>query len=87
MLATKPADPTLTLQRVTEGFTVIVDRPTDNNLFEIRQLLVPVLMKTKYDELTLTNNLSGVILPAENYEQIYKNGAYGTPPPLHSSLR
>ena len=33
-------------------------------------------MKTKYDDLTLTHNLSGVILPSERYEQIYKKGAY-----------
>ena len=37
-------------------------------------------MKTKYDELTLTHNLSGVILPSERYEQIYKNRAYVIPP-------
>ena len=60
MSETKPADLTLALQKATEGFTVIVDTPTDNNLIEIRQLLVPVLMKKKYDELTLTNNLSGL---------------------------
>ena len=58
----------------------IVDRPTDNDLIKIRQLLVPVLMKTKYDELMLTHNLSGVILPSERYEQIYKKGAYVIPP-------
>ena len=52
----------------------------ENDLIEIRQLLVPVLMKTKYDELTLTHNLSGVILTAKRYEQIYKNGAYVIPP-------
>ena len=68
MSATNPADLTLALQKVTEGFTVIVDRPTYNNLIKIRQLLVPVLMKTKYDELTLTHNISGVILPSESYE-------------------
>ena len=68
MSATKPADLTLTIQKATEGFTVIVDRPTDNNLIEIRQLLVPVLMKTTYNELTLKHNLSGAILPAESYE-------------------
>ena len=39
-------------------------------------------MKTKYDELTLTHNLSGGILPAKSYEQIYKNGDYVTPPPV-----
>ena len=53
-----------------------MDRPTDNDLIEIRQLLVPVLMKTTYDELKLHHNLSGVILPAKRYEQIYKNVAY-----------
>ena len=37
-------------------------------------------MKTKYDDLTLTHNLSGVILPSERYEQIYKKEAYLTPP-------
>ena len=75
MSATNPADLTLALQKATKGFTAIVDRPTDNNLIDIRQLLVPVLMRTKYDELTLIHNLSGVILPSENYEQIYNKGA------------
>ena len=70
MSATKPAELTLDIQKATEGFTVIVDRPTDNDLIEIRQLLVPVLMKTTYDELTLQHNLAGVILPTERYEQI-----------------
>ena len=80
MLATKPADLTLALQKATEGFTVIVDIPMDNDLIEIRQLLVPVLMKKKYDELPLTHNISGVILPAKSYAQIYKNGDYVIPP-------
>ena len=72
MLSTKPADITLALQKATEGFTAIVDCSTDNDIIEIRQLLLPVLMKTKYDELTLTHNLPGVILPSERYEHIYK---------------
>ena len=80
MSATNPADLTLAIQKATEGFTVIVDRPTDNDLIEIRKLLVPVLMKTTYKELTLEHNLSGVILPAKRYEQIYKNRAYVIPP-------
>ena len=66
MSATKPADLTLALQKATEGFTEMVDQPTDNDLIEIRQLLVSVLMKTNYDELTLTHNISGVILPSES---------------------
>ena len=37
-------------------------------------------MKTKYDELTLTHNLLGVIPPSERYQQIYKKGAYLIPP-------
>ena len=82
MSATKPADLALAIQMATEGFTVIVDRPMDNNLIDIRQLLVPVLMNTIYDELTLEHNLSGVILPAERYAQIYKNGAYVIPPAI-----
>ena len=80
MSATKPADLTRALQKATDVFTAIVDRPTDNDLIEIRQLFVPVLMKTKYDELTLTHNLSGVILPSERYEHIYKKGDYVIPP-------
>ena len=80
MSATKPDDLTLAIQKAMEGYTVIVDRPMDNDLIEIRQLLVPVLMKTTYGELTLENNLSGVISPAKRYEQIYKNGAYVIPP-------
>ena len=80
MSATKPADLTLALQKATEGFTAILDRPTDNDLINIRQLLVPVLIKTKYNELTLTQNLSGVILPSKRYEQIYRKGYYVIPP-------
>ena len=80
MLATKPADLTLALQKATEGFTAIMDRPTENDLIKIRQLLVLVLMKTKYDKLTLTKNISGVILPSECYQQIYQKGAYLIPP-------
>ena len=37
-------------------------------------------MTTKYNELTLTHNLSGVILPTERYEEVYSNGAYKIPP-------
>ena len=86
MSATKPADLTLAIQKATEVFTVIVDRPTDNDIFDIRQLLVPVLMKTTYDELTLKHNLLGFILPTERYEHIYNNGAYAIPPviPLYN---
>ena len=69
MSATKPADLTLAIQKSTEGFTAIADRPTDNDIINIRQLLLPVLMKTKYEELTLTHNLSGVILPTERCEK------------------
>ena len=37
-------------------------------------------MKTKYDELILTHNLSEFILPTEHYEHIYSKGAYLIPP-------
>ena len=37
-------------------------------------------MNTKYDELALTHNLSGVILPSKRYEHIYKKRAYLIPP-------
>ena len=80
MSATKSADITLALQKAKEGFTTIMYHPTDNDIIEIRKLLLPVLMKTKYDKLTLTHNLSGVILPSERYKQIYKKGAYLIPP-------
>ena len=80
MSAINPADLTLALQKAMEGFTKIVDRPTDNDLIKILQLLVPFLMKTKYNKLTLNHNLSGIILPSEHYEHIYKKGDYVTPP-------
>ena len=80
MLATKPANLTLALHKATEGLTSIVDRPTDTDIIDIQQLLLPVLMKTKYDELTFTHNLSGVILPTERYEHIYSNRDYLIPP-------
>ena len=36
-------------------------------------------MKTKYDELTLTHNLSRFVLPTDRYEHIYSKGAYSIP--------
>ena len=65
MSETKPADLTLTLQKATEGFTAIIDQPTDTDIINICQLLFPVLMQTKYDKITLTDNLSGVIITTE----------------------
>ena len=58
------------------GFTAIVDRPTETNIINIQQLILPVLMKTKYDKLTLTHNLSGVIFSTDKYEHIYLKVAY-----------
>ena len=80
MSATKPVDLTLALQKATEGFTAIIDRPTDTDIIDIRQLLLPVLTKTKYEKLILTHNISGVIPPTKRYEHIYSKGAYLIPP-------
>ena len=80
MSETNPADLNLALQKTTEGFTAIVDRPTDIDIIDIQQLLLPVLMKTNYDKRTLTHNLSRAILPTECYEHIYLKGAYLIPP-------
>ena len=86
MSATKPVNITLALQKATEGFTEIVVHPTDNDIIEIQQLLLPVLTKTKYDELTLSHKVSGVILPTKRYKHIYLDGAYLTPP-VNTSLQ
>ena len=59
-----------------EVFTALVDCPTDNDIINIRKLLLPVLMTMKYDKFTLTHNLLGVILPSKRYEEVYSNGAY-----------
>ena len=37
-------------------------------------------MKKNYDELTLTHNISGAILPSKRYGHIYKKGTYLIPP-------
>ena len=86
MSATKPANLTPALQKGTKVFTAIVNRPTEKYLIKTRQLLLPVLMKTKYDELTLTHNLPGVILPSKRYQQLYKKGAYTIPPSSHYKM-
>ena len=49
MPATKSANLTLALQKATEGFTANLDCPTDTDIIDIQQLLLPELMKTKYD--------------------------------------
>ena len=80
MLATKQADHTLALQKATEGFTAIVDRPMDTDIIDIWKLLFSILIKKKYDDLTLMHNLSRVIIPTGRYEQIYLKGAYSILP-------
>ena len=80
MSATKPADLTLALKKATKGFTAIINRPTDYDIIYIRKLLLPVLIKSKHDELTLMHNLSGVILPTDRYGHIYSKGVYSIPP-------
>ena len=57
-----------------------MDCPTDNDIIDIRKLLLPLLIKTKYDELTLTHNMLGVILSTKRYDHIYKKGSYLIPP-------
>ena len=63
-----------------EGFTAIVYQPNNTNIIGIQQLLLPILMKTKYDDLTLTHNLSRVIIKTYRYKHIYLKGAYSNPP-------
>ena len=70
MSPTKTDDITLALQKVAEGFTAIVDCPTDTEIIDIRKLLLPVLMNTNDEELTSTQKLLGVILPTERYKHI-----------------
>ena len=36
-------------------------------------------MKTEYDELALTHNLSWLSLPTDRYKHIYAKGAYSIP--------
>ena len=76
MLVTKPADLTLAIQKSTVVFTGTLYQPTDTDIIDIRQLLLPVLMKTKYDKLALTHNLYGFILPTHRYVHINSKGAY-----------
>ena len=76
MSSTKPEYLNLALHNAIEGFTSIVDQPTDTDIINICQLILPVLMQTKYDELTLTHNLSGFIIPTDRYKHIYWKGLY-----------
>ena len=80
MLATNQADIALALHKATEGFTPIVDQPTDTDIIDICQLFFPVLMQAKYDELTLTHNLSGFILTIYRYKHIYGKVEYSILP-------
>ena len=84
MSETKPADIILALQKVTEGFTAIIDRPTDTDIINICQLLFLVLMQKKYNELTLTDNLYGVILLTDRNKYIYGKVLYEILPSVAS---
>ena len=80
MSATKPEDIALTLQNATEGFIAIVDQPTYTHIINIRELLLLVLIQTKYNDITLRHNLPGVIFIMDKYEHIYRKGAYSISP-------
>ena len=80
MSETKLSDLTLALYKTTEVLTYIVYQPTDTNIINIRQLFFPVLIRTKYEELTSIHNLSGVNIPTDRYKHIYKKGAYSITP-------
>ena len=70
MLKTKLTDITLSLQKLADGFTAIADRPTDTNIVDIRQLLLPVFMGKKYNKLDLTHKLSGFIISMDRYKNL-----------------
>ena len=76
MLVTKPADVILALQKAMKGFTTIIDQPKDTDTIDSCQLIFPVLMKKKCNELTLRHNFYGVILPTDRYVHIYSKGTY-----------
>ena len=48
----------------------------DTDIIDIKKLLFPVSMQSKYDEVTLTHNLSEFILPTYRYIHIYGKGEY-----------
>ena len=79
MSDTKPAELTLAIKKLSKGFIKIAAKPTYDDIFNIRQLLVPIFMSTKYDELKNENNLSGVILPQIRYENMYGVGQFTIP--------
>ena len=74
MLATKPAELTLAIEKASEVFSAIAKKPTDDDIFYIGQLLALVLMRTRYNELKNEHKFSGVILPQIRYEKIYGVG-------------
>ena len=67
-------------KRLTSDTTYFIYLLIVNAYSKIPKLYGMEKISTKYDELTLTHNLSGVILPSERYQQIYKKGAYLIPP-------
>ena len=87
MSATKPYGLTLAIEKASEGFAAIATKPTDDDIVNISQLLVPVLMSTKYYELKNKHNLSGVVLIPIHYENIYGVGPFPIPPlvPLYDT--
>ena len=80
MLDTKPVELTLAIEKLSKGFAANTTKPTDDDIINTLQLLVPVLMSTTYDELKNEHNISGVILLQIRYEKIYGVGPFTIPP-------
>ena len=55
------------LQEATGTFGEIAVKPTDNEMARMNRTFLLILLKTPYDQMDITHNLSGLTTPSVNY--------------------
>ena len=70
---------TLLLKEVTEAFTVIEGKPSDDNILTIRETLLPLLMDIPFDLVGGVHSLTGLITETATYEADHGNAAFVRP--------
>ena len=63
-----PEDVAILFAEAFERFTAIVGQPTDADLHELRECLLPILLDIPYDQETGKHNLVGIIADGANYQ-------------------
>ena len=66
-----PDDIVTLFAELSEGFSPILDQPSDDDIFELLQALYPILIEIPYDRLEGKHSLTGILDSVSEYAAEY----------------